>query len=116
MYAHRYAWQEHTGEILKPEDNICHKCDQPLCCNYNHMFKSNHAGNMIDRAAKERQPKGSDHWEAILTEDQVKLAYKQRIEGASISKMAKTLGVAYSTLYDALTGRNWKHLKLSVDE
>ena len=37
-----------------PALNVCHSCDNPSCCNPEHMFEGSQADNTIDMARKER--------------------------------------------------------------
>lgn len=113
IFAHRYAYQEHNNEILVKGDCVCHTCDNPKCVRPSHLFKADHLTNMADRANKGRQPKGEDHRDHKLTEVLIRQAYKDRLNGVPLSHLAKDLNVAYSTLYDALSGRNWKHLNFN---
>jgi len=55
---HRFAFQAHIGPI--PADLIvCHKCDNPPCCNPAHLFLGTHLTNAQDKVAKRRHPKHS---------------------------------------------------------
>lgn len=75
-YAHRVAYQEFIGEI--PEGmEVCHKCDNPACCNPKHLFVGSHMENMRDAINKGRLPEfpvvyGTDHPRALFNADQVR--------------------------------------------
>lgn len=65
-YAHRFSWQIHFGEI-EAGLCVCHKCDNPPCCNPQHFFKGTHAQNQADKCAKGRYvhgdgPRGDAHY------------------------------------------------------
>lgn len=52
--AHRAVYQ-----LLHPEEDIsrmsiCHKCDNPKCCNPSHLFSGTHTENMADMRIKGR--------------------------------------------------------------
>lgn len=51
--AHRAAWLIYQGEIA-PGMFVCHKCDNPHCCNPEHLFLGSHADNMRDAIRKGR--------------------------------------------------------------
>jgi hypothetical protein len=51
--AHRAAWTAFNGDIPAGMF-VCHRCDNPLCCNPNHLFLGRHEDNMADMMSKNR--------------------------------------------------------------
>jgi hypothetical protein len=51
--AHRHSYEMKCGKI--PEGLVaCHKCDQPACCNPDHIFIGTQQDNVDDREYKNR--------------------------------------------------------------
>lgn len=67
---HRAAWLVTGGEI--PEGMVVrHKCDNPPCCNPDHLELGTHQQNSDDKLARKRQAKGASLPHTKLTDDQV---------------------------------------------
>jgi hypothetical protein len=53
--AHRLAWFLETGE--QPTEHVLHKCDNPPCIRFTHLFQGTPADNARDCLAKDRNPR-----------------------------------------------------------
>lgn len=63
VLAHRVSWVIRFGDI--PEKlNVLHRCDNPECCNPEHLFLGTALDNAQDRERRKRgkQPSGSAHY------------------------------------------------------
>lgn len=52
--AHRVMWEHANGRKLTRWEFVCHKCDNPPCCNPAHLFLGTLADNNKDMATKGR--------------------------------------------------------------
>lgn len=124
MRAHRVAYILFRGEI--PEGMlVCHKCDNPSCCNPSHLFLGTNADNMKDRDRKKRQcrgearsavarkhsPRGSRHHKAVINEDQVREIRVMHSKGIPRKKIAEHIGVRINVIHRVVTRRFWRHVE-----
>lgn len=113
--ASRVAWLLVHGEI--PSGMVvCHRCDNPACCNPAHLFLGTQADNLRDCRQKKRAkgaPEGAAHHRstAKLTADQVAAARGMFERGVSQTDIAQQFGVHSSTISRAVRGKRWRHLE-----
>jgi len=70
-YAHRFMlFLVHPDFKLDSESEACHRCDNPPCCNPNHLWPGTHQDNIDDMVNKSRQATGINAGMGILTDDQ----------------------------------------------
>lgn len=106
--AHRYAYADKIcpiGDLC-----VCHRCDNPLCCNPAHLFVGTAAVNAADMVAKERQTRGADINTAKLTEAQVIRMRRYYKKGINATALGRVFNIGKTKAWAAVTGRTWKHL------
>lgn len=54
IFTHRLVFEIVNNVTLSIKDFICHNCDNPSCCNPDHLFLGNAKDNMIDMKNKNR--------------------------------------------------------------
>lgn len=90
---------------------VCHRCDNPRCCNPGHLFLSDHTGNMGDMRVKGRRKGvvvGEANGRARLTAAAVEAIRAQRERGSQLKELARVYGVGLSTISRVCRGENWQ--------
>lgn len=108
--AHRYSWELVHGPT--PSHRFClHKCDTPACVNPDHLHLGSYRENTLDAISRGRDVSvGERNRRAILTEKEV-LAIRADYKRIGLKAMtAKYPKVSSTTIYQAASGRTWKHL------
>jgi hypothetical protein len=100
--AHRIAWLLTYGPIPIGLE-VCHRCDNPSCCNPRHLFLGTHRANAIDAARKGRLSKK-------LTQEDVSCICEMRDGGMPLAKIAEEFSVAKCTVSDIHLGFAWSWL------
>lgn len=111
--AHVFAYTIHHG----PTNGlfVCHKCDNPPCCNPNHLFLGTNLDNVRDMISKgrDKREKGEERYNARLTEDdvrEIRRRHKKRDKVNGQTALAKEFGVYHTMIHAIVTGRRWKHV------
>jgi hypothetical protein len=109
--AHRHAWILTHGAI--PDGLfICHRCDNKICVNPEHLFLGTAHDNMRDMSKKGRSAgsrrKGEAHPMVRLSADQVRdirSRYQNRARYGNASQLASEYGVSRRWIWQVATGR-----------
>lgn len=104
--AHRYSYELHVGPIAKGLC-VCHKCDNPLCVNPNHLFLGTHKENLGDMSKKGRAPWGEKSYRAKLTnKDIIKIRNMKKPQ----SVIAEKFGIGQSNVSYIKSRKTWTHI------
>lgn len=98
-----------SGGLLTEDQNACHTCDNPPCCNPSHLFAGTQKQNVDDCVNKGRKPKGSNHWKHKLTEELVAELRRDWENGMGCRKLARKYGISLTNVKLIQTGKAWKH-------
>lgn len=111
VLAHRIAYMNHHN-IYKLEDNIkvCYSCDNPPCCNPNHLFLGTDQTNSDDKVSKIRHSYGEDRPSCKLTEAKVLMIREEAAKGVSWTELSKRFGTNISNIGHIVNRRSWKHI------
>lgn len=116
---HRIIYEMHHGEIPKGL-LIRHKCDNPNCCNIEHLEIGNHKDNAKDMVDRGRSTKGKPNinyrgvlnHQSKLTEQQVKEIY---LSNLSLRELGKLYGVSDTNISYIKHKKQWKWLTDTLD-
>lgn len=107
LKAHRVSYEIHKGPI--PEGLlVCHTCDNPECCNPDHLFVGSHADNSADMLSKNRQPSGARNGHAKLCDLDVWLI--RQLRHFTCRELGEFFDVSDSTISAIWRRQTWKHL------
>ena len=91
---------------------ICHRCDNPRCCNPAHLILADAKYNTQDMVSKGRKHlmQGEDNSLSKLTEDDVdEMRWLFRM-GATRKALAAEYSVARANVDLIVTNKTWKHI------
>lgn len=121
--AHRLAFFLEYG--IDPGDLlVCHKCDNPPCCNPNHLFLGTHLDNVRDciskkrhcfgerksKAMKAREFSGPHNPNCVLSEQEVHMIREHFNNGMTQTALAPIFGVSQAHISKIVRRVWWKHL------
>lgn len=89
---------------------VCHRCDNPACCNPGHLFLGTTQDNTRDRNDKERQARGERQGSAKLTAEDVLEIRRRARAGEPQAWLAQEFGISASQCNNVVHGRHWRHV------
>ena len=103
--AHRVAYSlavEDADDLL-----VLHHCDNPPCCNPNHLYAGTHKDNIRDVVFRERSG------QVILTVPDVREIKRLLENGESSDEIAEDYDVRPGTIDNIRRGDNWSYIDLA---
>jgi hypothetical protein len=118
-YAHRVSWIIHFGKIPKRNGYhgtcVCHKCDNRLCVNPNHLFLGSCKDNIHDMIKKGRYIqtpfKGEKNGRAKLTNNKMQNIRIMLKAGIFQEIIADIFGVKQTIISKIKLGQLWASVK-----
>jgi hypothetical protein len=107
--AHRFAYERAFGPI-PPGMVVCHRCDNPPCCNPEHLFLGTNAQNTADCVSKGRQARGAKNANAKVTDHIVRQIRRLCSEGMTQDAVAAMFGIAQTTVSKIVIHKSWAHV------
>lgn len=111
--AHRAAWALFRGPI--PEGTLVrHRCDNPPCCNPDHLRLGTHQDNTDDKVSRNRQASGRRLPQTRLTDEEVReirATYRVVKRKSNATELAETYGVSQRYIMHLVSGRGRENAK-----
>lgn len=122
-YAHRVAFFVANGYF--PDEVVRHKCDNPPCCNPEHLIAGSSADNMADRRLRRRsawqqdrtgfaakikagKTKNGVNSQRSMTYEEAESIRRERDEGATPSDLAKKYKISEQKVSKIVNRRIYK--------
>ena len=103
--AQRMAWMFTHGRI-RTGMYICHHCDNPSCCNPNHLFEGTQIDNMADMKQKGRSHKNSK----LNAKEVVEIRRLYSVGGITHREIGKMFGISRRHIGQVVNNKRWRHV------
>ena len=115
---HKLVLEEKLGRKLEDKEMTLHSCDNPCCCNPDHLRCGISKDNMNDKQERnrERYLKGSELPQSTLNEKEVFDIKENLIKGKDIKRLIKQFNVNPKVIMDIRAVKTWKHIHEDLNE
>ena len=103
---HRFVMETNIGRILGKNEIVRHSCDNPPCCNLEHLSIGTAQDNMNDKVLRNRQSRGENHGMAIVTKRDVNVI--RSLKGWFLQReLASIYDIGQQAISDIQNHRRW---------
>jgi HNH endonuclease len=108
--APRIAYYLAAGN-LSSDVMVLHSCDNPSCCNPDHLRTGSQFENMADVTRRKRWKRaGTSNGRCRLDEAKVREIRALRKGGMTLTSIGQKFGITFSTVHSICIGKLWKHI------
>jgi hypothetical protein len=113
VFVHRLVALAFLGPPPSERHEVAHGDGRPTNNHWTNLRWATHAENMLDKRVHGTYPdrKGEKHPMARLTDEVVLAMRRRRRDGLLFREIAEEFGFPKVTVYDAVTGKTWRHLR-----
>lgn len=111
---HRVAYMCAINDIPK-NMCVCHQCDNPKCCNPNHLFLGTNRDNAEDMFRKNRNAKQEAHGKATITNETALKIKAMSDSGMGATAIHRQLGVSMGVVSKIIYGLAWRSLFVNAE-
>lgn len=112
--ANRVVWELVHGPIPDGEGHhgncVCHRCDNPACCNPAHLFLGSNAENLADMLSKGRHCGGSVSKPRLSPEEVMAIRKLWEQGRFTQGALAEIFGVSKTMINLIINRKSWKHI------
>ena len=108
--SNRCAWEFWNNRSMPFPLHAAHYCNNPPCCNPNHIYAATSQRNVDDCVKANRHAIGERNGHAKLTDSDIPHIFMLYRNGMSQPQIAKSLGISKSNIGRILKQEQWIHL------
>ena len=109
-YAHRLAYELAHGVQLASDQQVRHSCDNRRCVNPAHLSIGTFYDNMQDAVERNRFKHNEEHWNAIVTADDVREIRRLVAGGLYHRQVAERFGISRSAVTNIVNRKTWRQV------
>jgi len=94
------------GELVVWPHCVCHRCDNPICCNPVHLFKGTIGDNIRDAASKGRW-KNARRKVSMETASEIRSLYRWHSRTHGTIALAERFGINQQLVWKIVAGRSY---------